>query len=49
MEQYSKISDGRFDYRIFYPEPLSREEDYALSMGLRRSPSLTNPRPPSLA
>lgn len=38
MEQYSKISDGRFDYRIFYPEPLSREEDYALSMGLQPLP-----------
>lgn len=38
MEQYRKISDGRFDYRIFYPEPLSREEDYALSMGLQPLP-----------
>ena len=38
MEQYRKISDGKFDYRIFYPEPLSQEEDYALSMGLQPLP-----------
>ncbi len=38
MEQYRKISDGKFDYRIYYPEPLSQEEDYALSMGLQPLP-----------
>ena len=38
MEQYRKISNGKFDYRIYYPEPLSQEEDYALSMGLQPLP-----------
>ena len=38
LEQYKKISNGKFSYLIFYPEPLSREEDYALSAGLRPLP-----------
>ncbi len=38
LEQYRKIAKGKFSYSIFYPEPMSREEDYALSAGLRPLP-----------
>lgn len=38
MEEYRKISDGRFSYRIFDTEPLSSSEDYALSVGLQPIP-----------
>ena len=38
LEQYKKISDDKFSYLIFHPEPLSKEEDYALSAGLRPIP-----------
>lgn len=38
LEQYHKISNGKFSYLIFYPETLSKEEDYALSAGLHPLP-----------
>jgi len=38
LEQYKKISNGKFSYLIFHPEALSKEEDYALATGLRPLP-----------
>lgn len=38
MDQYRKISGGKFDYRVFLTEPLSTSEDYALSVGLQPLP-----------
>ena len=38
LQSYQRISDGRFSYRIYNPEPLSDAEDRALQAGIQPLP-----------
>lgn len=38
LQTYSQLSNGRFSYRIYNPEPLSDTEDRALQAGLQALP-----------
>lgn len=38
LQKYKSASNGKFDYKIYYPEFLSKEEDIALADGLQSIP-----------
>ena len=38
LRQYASLSDGRFTYRIYNPEPLDETEDKAIAAGLQPLP-----------
>lgn len=38
LKKYHKVSNGKFEYKIYYPEFLSYEEDIALADGLQPIP-----------
>lgn len=42
LSRYASLSNGRFNYRISYPEPLSNTEDIAISSGLQPLPIVDN-------
>lgn len=42
LQQYAALSNGRFDYQIYYPEALSDAEDLAIASGLQPLPVIDN-------
>ena len=38
LHKYKSVSDGNFDYKIYYPEFLSKEEDLAIADGVQSIP-----------
>lgn len=42
LQRYAALSDGRFTYRIYDPQPLSDIEDRALNAGLQPLPVIEN-------
>lgn len=42
LQRYARLSDGKFTYQIYYPEPLSQDEDRALANGLQPMPIIDN-------
>lgn len=42
LQQYVKLSDGKFSYRIYNPVPLSDVEDRALAAGIQPLPVIEN-------
>lgn len=42
LKQYAALSNGKFDYAIYNPQPLDKYEDYALSQGLQAIPVVEN-------
>lgn len=42
LQRYARLSNGKLTYQIYYPEPLSAEEDRALAFGLQPLPIIDN-------
>ena len=38
LQQYADLSDGKFQYRIYYPELMNEAEDRAIAAGLQAIP-----------